>query len=353
MADYAASGALSDWERWFVAGVHPMILLHMAEERGLDPADLLRRAGIETPQREIAASGLTLGPHMRLVTLVADELGDAAVGVEMGWRLPPTALGTLGYALISSPTLRDALETLQRYWHLVGQGMVLTADVHDAQVHIELRTSLFISERARRNALELAITSIARGVTALAPQVVSTADTEIWFDFPAPPHADLVRERLGEVRYDMPVTKATMPAQHLDAPLVMANPLGFRSAVEWCAREEKERGLASLQLVVRVQSELTLGPSGYPALTVLARRSHMTPRTLRRHLEREGESYSAMLEAARRRDALRLLDNPALAVRDIAEMLGYENPANFTRAFKRWTGTTPSAHRAHRRHGHV
>ena len=54
----------------------------------------------------------------------------------------------------------------------------------------------------------------------------------------------------------------------------------------------------------------------------------------------------ARLEAARRRDALRLLDNRALTAQEVAEMLGYRDAANFTRAFRRWTGQTPSQYRA-------
>ncbi|MEZ4329263.1 MAG: AraC family transcriptional regulator ligand-binding domain-containing protein [Polyangiales bacterium] len=343
-----ADDVLRDWERWFVPPVYPMTLLQIAEDGGLQPEALLRQAGVRVSAREIAETGLTLGTHLPLLTRVADLLGEAAVGVELGWRLPPTALGTLGYALLSSPTLGDALTTLQRFWHLVGQGLVLTADVHDGLVHLELRASLFITERLRKSALESTMTSIVRGVTALAPGSLDTRQTELWFDFDEPDHAAIVRERLGVVRYGMPTTKAMMPAASLSTPLIMANPVGFRKAVEWCAREEKERGLESTHLVARVESELRLEANGYPSFPQIARRSHMSPRTLRRRLEGEGTSYAVLMEAARRRDALRLLDNPALSVRDVAELLGYENPANFTRAFKRWTGRTPTAHRASR-----
>ena len=341
--DTSKASASSDWERWFVPSVYPMTLLQLAEERGGSAVDLLRRAAIDAAPRDIAESGLTLGAHMRLVSLVADEFGDATVGVEMGWRLPPTALGSLGYALLASPTLRDALSTLQRFWHLVGQGFVITVDEHAHFAHMELRASLFITERIRVNAQELTLASMYRGLGALAPG--AEVGATIWFDAPAPPHAELVRERLGDVLYEMPTTKVILPAAHLDRALVMANPVGFRNALAWCEREEKERGLTEVHSVTRTMSELRLGDAGYPTLADLARRAHVSPRSLRRHLAREGTTYSEMLEHARRRDALRLLDNAALSVRDVAELLGYENPANFTRAFRRWTGTTPSAHR--------
>jgi len=191
--------------------------------------------------------------------------------------------------------------------------------------------------------LESVLMSIFRGVSALVPEGLEGA--EAWFDFPEPPHAERVREVLPEVRYSMPGTQVRFPIRHLSIALPMSNPVGLRGAIEQCEREEAERGLAGNQLVVRVQGELRLRSSGYPDLEQMARRLHTTPRTLRRHLRQEGTRYSTLLEGARRRDALRLLGNPSLGVREVAEMLGYDDPANFTRAFRRWTGQTPSQYR--------
>ncbi|MGE3630895.1 MAG: helix-turn-helix transcriptional regulator, partial [Sandaracinaceae bacterium] len=76
-----------------------------------------------------------------------------------------------------------------------------------------------------------------------------------------------------------------------------------------------------------------------------AKKLAMAPRTVRRPLADEGTRFRALLEAARRRDALRLLETSGLAAHEVAAMLGYENGANFTRAFRRWTGQTPSQYR--------
>lgn len=77
----------------------------------------------------------------------------------------------------------------------------------------------------------------------------------------------------------------------------------------------------------------------------------MTPRTLRRRLDQEGTSFKRLMEEAKRRDALRLLDDYDLDVQRVAALLGYQDPANFTRAFRQWTGQTPSQYRATRRSG--
>ena len=71
----------------------------------------------------------------------------------------------------------------------------------------------------------------------------------------------------------------------------------------------------------------------------------MSVRTLQRRLSEQGITYSHLLEELRHDTAISLLRDPSLKVSDIGRELGYRDPAIFTRAFRRWTGVTPSEHR--------
>jgi AraC-like DNA-binding protein len=82
--------------------------------------------------------------------------------------------------------------------------------------------------------------------------------------------------------------------------------------------------------------------SGFPTLSVTARLFHMTPRTLHRRLREEGTSYQTILDEERRRLAVQYLQNSKFTIQEIAFNLGYTDPANFRRAFKRWENMTPS-----------
>ena len=66
---------------------------------------------------------------------------------------------------------------------------------------------------------------------------------------------------------------------------------------------------------------------------------------MRRKLQSQGSNYKKLLEDARRRDAITLIDSHDIEIAKVALMLGYTNPANFSRAFKQWTGSTPSQYR--------
>ncbi|OWK23364.1 hypothetical protein AJ87_36895 [Rhizobium yanglingense] len=66
------------------------------------------------------------------------------------------------------------------------------------------------------------------------------------------------------------------------------------------------------------------------------------PRTLQRYLSESQEEYSDLLAEVRFETALRLMSDPSVRVIDVAYELGYTDPANFTRAFRHWTGLKPS-----------
>ncbi len=334
---------VDDWRDWHVPGVFPMTVLGLAAERGFEGRALLRSAAIDVSSAEVFEAGLPLGTHLRLMDVVMRTLEDEALGLELGWRLPPTALGNLGMALIASETLADALEVLQRFWHLVARHLHMSVEtVNDTGV-LEFSLRLPALAAHRGMFIESVQVSIFRGLRAFAPE--GSSEAEVWFDFPEPAYAARARELLPAVRYGMPASQFRFPARLLQTPLAMANAVALRSALARCEQEEAERGLTSDQIVGRVRSELRLGPNGYPDLEQMARRLHLTPRTLRRRLHQEGTRYSSLLESVRRQDAIRLLSNQRLEVSEIAEMLGYFDPANFTRAFRRWTGKTPSQYR--------
>ena len=91
--------------------------------------------------------------------------------------------------------------------------------------------------------------------------------------------------------------------------------------------------------------ELVLQDNGYPDLARVAAALCVSTRTLKRRLQRHGTSFMLLLEECRRRDAQHLLSHSTLSVQAIAARLGYQNPANFSRAFSRWTGESPRAAR--------
>lgn len=98
--------------------------------------------------------------------------------------------------------------------------------------------------------------------------------------------------------------------------------------------------MGSLRLVLRAYL-----PDGSPDIGLAAGLTGSSVRTLQRRLAEGGTSYSQLLEELRHDLALYLLRDPDLQASEISRELGYRDPAIFTRAFRRWTGQTPSQYR--------
>jgi AraC-like DNA-binding protein len=143
---------------------------------------------------------------------------------------------------------------------------------------------------------------------------------------------------------DQVVVMALFERAALDAPLPLANTLARRQSERLC--EERLAGLqARAGFDGRIRAALARQPGDMPSLESLAERLHMTPRTLRRRLAERGTTYRRLVEEVRRDLACALLHDPELPIQTVAVRLGYEDPASFTTAFRRWVGSSPAQYR--------
>ncbi|MDP8993590.1 MAG: helix-turn-helix transcriptional regulator [Pseudomonadota bacterium] len=97
-------------------------------------------------------------------------------------------------------------------------------------------------------------------------------------------------------------------------------------------------GVFAREVERRIESSLEQGPV---RVDRLARELGLSRQTLYRRLKTEGATFEQLLDRVRRRVAQRLLREEGLSVKEVAYRLGFSDPAAFSRAFKRWTGTSP------------
>jgi AraC-like DNA-binding protein len=120
----------------------------------------------------------------------------------------------------------------------------------------------------------------------------------------------------------------------------------LRSVLERHADEILARLPVPSGLAVDVQRAIARRMAGGDArVEAVGRELAMSARTLQRRLAAEGVSYQRLLEDARKEAAGRYLRESALAIGEIAYLLGYSEPAPFHRAFRRWYAMTPEAFR--------
>lgn len=322
--------------------VYGLLILNLAAQRGAARESMLE--GLNIPER------LWKSPDARMSLIQAGQLLyrglnlDPALGYEIGLNSNLTTHGFIGYGVMSNPTARQAIEFGARFLQLRLPNLSLQLLTEGGQAVIEVRETLSLGA-VRHGMFDLFLVGIAR--IAQQMRVVQAGlreNIELWFDYPEPAYYAQYRDRLPRARFAMRANQLRFPVQYLDLPLNAADSVTAQLVEQQCERELALLGYSG-DLAGRVRAVLACGKSGYPNLASVAGQLHMSARTLKRKLQQHGLNFQKLLDEARKRDSMRLLEDPVLSVEQVAQRVGYSDPANFTRAFRKWTGASPSAYR--------
>jgi AraC-like DNA-binding protein len=143
------------------------------------------------------------------------------------------------------------------------------------------------------------------------------------------------------------VDEIAFASEFARCPLGGADPYLNRLLVGYCAEILARRPQPVCSIRNKVENAIAPRlPHGSAQVDEIASSLGMSRRTLSRQLAAEGLTFAGILEEMRTELALQHLKDPQLSVSQIAWLLGYQEASAFTTAFKRWTGTTPSATRA-------
>lgn len=298
----------------------------------------LTRSQLDDPEIKVA-----LETFRQLILDAIRITGEPALGLLVGERLLVNTHGLLGYAAMNSESIRQALELIDRFLPLRTNLVKITYQIHADHVamHFEEGCPLLETKRPILEAVVLAIKNILDFITVGSCQI-----QRVYFPFSEYDRTGLSKALFKcDIEYNQSWAGFTFPIELLDKRLKMANPAGFRDAALICQREmEKLSEQESLTMQVkRLMLEMR---NGFPSLQVTARMFHSSPRTLHRRLIDEGSSYKEILEEVKHKLALEYLKAGELSVQEIAYTLGYNDVANFRRAFKRWENVPPSEYQA-------
>lgn len=320
-------------------------ILRALAARGLDADALAARAGVDPtalgPDARVARATLN-----RLWAVAVEATGDPAFGLEVSRHPSQTTFHALGYAVLASETLKDALERIVRYRRLVGD--VLELALVDAGDRYRLHIDVSSHPDMPFQAVDAVAALVVRQARALhRPRRCDPL--AVAFARPAPldlaPYAHTFRAPLV---FDAPANTIDFARADLEDPLPSGNAELARGNDEVMVRY-----LARLEqacVATRVQQALLDAlPGGVPSKTAVARALGMSARNLQRHLASEGTSFTALLDEARMQLARTYVDGGRLSVTEIAFMLGFADTSTFSRAFKRWTTMSPRQWAARRR----
>ncbi|MDH5675953.1 MAG: AraC family transcriptional regulator ligand-binding domain-containing protein [Myxococcales bacterium] len=273
----------------------------------------------------------------------ADLLGEKYLGIELGTHFCLGELGPLDYLLRSAPTVREALEDAGRYAALQADGYRIFLEPRRGGGLLRLvdETSwpTTVADMAMSSAYTLHV----------GKRTPFTSQLECWFPYGTPrdPGTHVRCFPGAKLRFNAPFHAFAIDDSYERAPQPGADPQLheiLRNHLDGVVHDMTRT--AGLRARVRRTIERQLREHGDASVPVIARSLSMSRRTLSRRLQQEGTTFAEELDAVRSTLALSLVANSSRPLAEVAFMLGFSHVESFHRAFKRWTGTTPLAHRS-------
>ena len=276
---------------------------------------------------------------LRAVYPALDADGAARLGYAAGEQARLTSYAPLSLPLISAPTIREALR-LVTFLPLItnsvsahcleqheGMAIVLTVDTGDPVLD---RFPVFYGAAA-----------LVRLVQLLSPEA---ADLVVHIAWPQPKgfsdHPECIA---GRLQFNALFHHITVPNVTLGAPCQLADPVAYRAGLE--SLEVRLAGLGVGDSVRDRVRRLLGSQSALLTIDEAARLLNLSVSTLKRRLAADGTAYRALREAVSQERAVLMLADPSRSLESVATALGYSDIANFSHAFKRWTGRSPGAFR--------
>lgn len=321
------------------------LMVELLESKGVSRMDFL--AGLPEVAAAIDCVGARVsGATWGEVILHAQAMTeDPGLGYAYGLRMRPSVHGILGYAAMTALSMRHALELLGANARIrqVHFDFALDARSDPAQVVVKEKVPI---PMLRAFLYENLLVGLARcAATLVGRDIGDLPELELCFDFEEPPYFAAWKSRLPRVRFLHSVNAMRLPRSYLTLRPALADQHALHEALSVCERELSLSPGEIDDIVMRIRASLCAPGGGYRDVEEVARRLHVSSRTLKRRLNAIGTSFSELVLDARLRDACALLADHRMTIRDIAERVGYANPANFTRAFGSWTGMSPTEYR--------
>lgn len=323
----------------FVKGI-----LSGVSRAGLDANSLLEHAEIASELLNDRHARIPVARYAALYRLINEGLDDEGFAL-FSRPLRRGSFELLCRAVLSAPTLEQALERIARFLHVMLDDLEVEVikSGRAAAIVISEEQALPVGAAGRVFAYEWLLRMI-HGLAAWLVAHPLPLD-EVCFPYPPPLHAtDYELVFAPRYTFDAPRLEARFPAEWLALP-VRRDEAALRSFLVDAPASITTLYRRDRALTQRVREHLRAALPEHPGLPAIARRLFVSPRTLHRRLEDEGTSFRAIKDTLRRELATEWLSKTTRPLGRIGADLGYADAAAFYRAFTSWTGSGPREYR--------
>ena len=318
---------------------------NMLEGEGLDSARLCREAGIDMSLLGQPDSFVLEVDLFRLMELAERESGNPDIGLRAYQHFLPGGFQLVGYTMMSSPNLKQALESLVRFYPLLGNGYRIGLAQEDGGQR--LWGVAYSEDRPKPRSFEDAGIASVLGFCRWLTGGSLPPLQEVEFTYPEPQDTDEHRRLFDcALRFGAPRNSVLFDQQALLHPL--SSPNEALALLHGLLAEHQIDKLQGSSYHDRVRSllieRLSLGVCDMGAVALSL---GVSKRTLQRGLVREGVPFKEVLDGARRQLADHYLRHHSYSLTKVGELLGFKEPSSFQKACQRWFSMPPGRYRGH------
>ena len=317
-------------------------LLAVMAEYGFDERPLLMAAGIRPEEIQQDDGTLDFERCDRLVSICQRRAPEPGLGWKLGQRLNLPSHGILATAAMASRYIGEMLTMFVRYMGTRFPLMVLSLEVEDETAILQFDEALDLGDN-RRFYIEAFVGSHnAMSLFTFGPHA-STGHT-LYLSMDKADYYDQIDFGNLEIVYGQLANQFRFPASYISTPMPMADDITRAAAERQCQKVLNDMKVET-GLLGKVLAFIRGREGVIPSLEQTADYLAMSPRTLRSQLQELDITYRTLVNRERQRLAMHYLRNSRLTIDEIAERLDYNDPSNFGRAFRKWTGHSPGYYR--------
>lgn len=325
---------------WLVPVYNAVLVYEEAMRQGVNARDLIRGTGFSAEDLKNSDTLKTYDQNLALIDNALRLCPLPGLGLRIGRDESPTEWGILGYATMCCKTLREMIAMLIKYHRIAASLAELYFREDQRLAYVEA-----CPPRAIHNTLPFVVEEHFSSILSVARKLTDRPDmrpVEVNLSYARPPYAAMYREIFGcPVRFNRPSNVLVFDRKWLKSPVKYSTSLSSQMAERICEMQLRRQYIEH-DLVHRVRYLLLEHADAFPSAEDIAEILHMTSRTLRNRLHEKGTSFQAILDDLRHQLAVDYLEKSELSLAEISALTGFNDASNFRRAFKKWTGTTPS-----------
>lgn len=319
------------------------LTMSYADYLGIDSIEVFRKAGLDSRLMEDPDACISAHVFNTIWNTMEGISTDRNLGLHIGELVSNFPGHILFLLMLNAPTIRDAIEKFCQYFNLMTDFLApaFSVDKDTAVISAQFHVGDIPVTRHTNESILSAFASILHRIS----------ESRIRFDgiyfSHAEPDDTTEHKRIFQapLHFNQEKNRLVFSDSYLDLPILLSNEETLKTLEHLAERLQKKIYTAGPWSEKVIRQIMIMLQGDKPDITGVAGKLAVSPRSLQNYLKNEGVTYQKLLEDVRREQAVHLLENESASITEISFLLGYSEQSIFSKAFKRWTGKSPSRYR--------